>query len=143
MDEFYGRWADLNGDGEIDNFEKIVEMEEMERMDKYISGDDDEDDEEEKMESDLEMAGLDYNELSWMGGESTNNNDGDEVLDFKTSGDIPNMGEAHKIYKAESEAKLYQWNSDKLKYEPLNVVDVEVDITDIDYISGGDATDLI
>lgn len=66
MDEFYGRWADLNGDGEIDNFEKIVEMEEMERMDKYISGDDDEDDEEEKMESDLEMAGLDYNELSWM-----------------------------------------------------------------------------
>lgn len=84
-----------------------------------------------------------YNELSWMGGESTNNNDGDEVLDFKTSGDFPNMGEAHKIYKAESEAKLYQWNSDKLKYEPLNVVDVEVDITDIDYISGGDATDLI
>ena len=66
MDEFYGRWADLNGDGEIDNFEKIVEMEEMERMDKYISGDDDEDDEEEKMESDLEMAGLDYDELSWM-----------------------------------------------------------------------------
>lgn len=84
-----------------------------------------------------------YNELSWIGGESTNNNDGDEVLDFKTSGDFPNMGEAHKIYKAESEAKLYQWNSDKLKYEPLNVVDVEVDITDIDYISGGDAADLI
>ncbi len=66
MDEFYGSWADLNGDGEIDNFEKIVEMEEMERMDKYISGDDDEDDEEEEMESDLEMAGLDYDELSWM-----------------------------------------------------------------------------
>ena len=42
MDEFYGRWADLNGDGEIDNFEKLVEMEEMDRMDKYISGDDDE-----------------------------------------------------------------------------------------------------
>lgn len=84
-----------------------------------------------------------YNELSWIGGESTDNNDGDEVLDFKTSGDFPNMGEAHKIYKAESEAKLYQWNSDKLKYEPLNVVDVEVDITDIDYISGGDAADLI
>ena len=84
-----------------------------------------------------------YNELSWIGGESTNNNDGDEVLDFKTSRDFPNMGEAHKIYKAESEAKLYQWNSDKLKYEPLNVVNVEVDITDIDYISGGDAADLI
>ena len=66
MDGFYGRWADLNGDGEIDNFEKIVEMQEMERMDKYISGDDDEDDEEEEMESDLEMAGLDYDELSWM-----------------------------------------------------------------------------
>ena len=84
-----------------------------------------------------------YSELSWIGGESTDNNDGDEVLDFKTSGDFPNMGEAHKIYKSESEAKLYQWNSDKLKYEPLNVVDVEVDITDIDYISGGDAADLI
>ena len=84
-----------------------------------------------------------YNELGWIGGDSTDNDDGDEVLDFKSSGDFPNVGEAHKIYKAESESKLYQWNSDKLKYEPLNVVDVEVDITDIDYISGGDAADLI
>ena len=84
-----------------------------------------------------------YNELSWLGGESTDNNDGDEVLDFKTSVDFPNVGEAHKIYKAESEAKLYQWNSDKLTYEPLNVVDTEIDITDIYCISGGDAVDLI
>ena len=58
MNEFYGRWADLNGDGEIDNFEKLVEMEEMERMDKYISGDDDEDDEEDDEEVDDEVDDL-------------------------------------------------------------------------------------
>ena len=42
MDGFFGDWADLNGDGEVDNFEKLVELEE------------------------LEMAGLDYDDLSYM-----------------------------------------------------------------------------
>ena len=32
MDGFFGDWADLNGDGEVDNFEKLVELEEMERI---------------------------------------------------------------------------------------------------------------
>jgi hypothetical protein len=82
-----------------------------------------------------------YNELSWVGG--TNSESADEVLDFKTSGDFPNIGEAHKIYKAERESKLYQWNSEKFKYEQLNVVDVQVDVTDIEFISGGEAEDLI
>ena len=25
MDGFFGDWADLNGDGEVDNFEKLVD----------------------------------------------------------------------------------------------------------------------
>ena len=66
MDEFFGDWADLNGDGEVDNFEKLVELEELERMDGYISGDDFDDDEEDDLISELEMAGLDYDDLSYM-----------------------------------------------------------------------------
>ena len=66
MDGFFGDWADLNGDGEVDNFEKLVELEELERMDGYISGDDFDDDEEDDLISELEVAGLDYDDLSYM-----------------------------------------------------------------------------
>ena len=72
--------------------------------------------------------------------------DGDsqkEVLNFKTKQNFPNIGDANVIYKVENEAKLYQWNSSKLVYEPLDNVDVEVDIGDIEIISGGQASDLI
>lgn len=63
----YGKWADLNGDGEVDDFEKFVELEEMDRMDRFISGDDSDDmDEEEELEYEMELAGLDPIELSWM-----------------------------------------------------------------------------
>lgn len=58
---FFGNWADLNGDGEIDNFEMLVEMDEMERMDRYMSGDDYDDDEEDE----LEDAGLDSDDYDF------------------------------------------------------------------------------
>ena len=35
-------------------------------MDRYISGDDSDDDEEDDLISELEMAGLDYDDLSYM-----------------------------------------------------------------------------
>lgn len=59
IDGYYGRWADLNGDGEVDDFEKLVEMDEMERMDKFISGDDEEDEDEELWD---ELAYMDEDE---------------------------------------------------------------------------------
>ena len=66
-----------------------------------------------------------------------------EVLNFKTRQNFPNIGDANVIYKAENEAKLYQWNSSKLIYEPLDNVNVDVNINDIEIISGGEALDLI
>lgn len=63
---FIRDWADLNGDGEVDDFEMLVEMDEMERMDRYMSGDDSDDDEEDELLSELEMAGLDYDDLYYM-----------------------------------------------------------------------------
>lgn len=58
---FIGNWADLNGDGEIDNFEMLVEMDEMERMDRYMSGDDSDDDEDDEWED----AGLDSDDYDF------------------------------------------------------------------------------
>lgn len=66
-----------------------------------------------------------------------------EVINFKTAQSFPNIGDVNVIYKVENEAKLYQWNSSKLIYEPLDNVDVEVNIDDIEIISGGQASDLI
>lgn len=54
MGDFYGRWADLNGDGEVDDFEKFVALEALEE------------DEDDELMSELEEAGLDYDELSMM-----------------------------------------------------------------------------
>lgn len=65
MSGFFGRWADLNLDGEIDDYEKIIELEEMDRVDKLISGDSDED-EEDELEDELLMSGLDPYDLSDM-----------------------------------------------------------------------------
>ena len=61
MDGYYGKWADLNGDGEVDDYEKFVVMEELAREDNDESDGADDD-----MMSELEMAGLDYDELTWM-----------------------------------------------------------------------------
>ncbi len=52
MDGFCGSWADLDGDGEISTFEMMVEMDEMERMDDYISGRDSDGDDEDDWMSD-------------------------------------------------------------------------------------------
>lgn len=81
-----------------------------------------------------------YLDLDWVGG---NGESQKEVLNFKTRQNFPNIGDANVIYKVENEAKLYQWNSSKLVYEPLDNIDVEVDIGDIEIISGGQASDLI
>ncbi len=82
-----------------------------------------------------------YSELEWVGSNSEK-----EVLTFSTRLEFPvPPARQYKdaIYKATNEAKLYQWNESKYKYESLDNVDVEVRIDDIDTISGGEISDLI
>ena len=60
-----------------------------------------------------------------------------DVKNYSTHYDFPSIGRADKIYKAENEALLYQWNTKKLAYELMNTSDGGV--LDIDVIWGGDA----
>lgn len=60
-----------------------------------------------------------------------------EVFNAQTHYDFPSIGKVNTIYKAESEQKIYQWNSTKLIYEPLNVSGSSV--IDIELINGGNA----
>ena len=60
-----------------------------------------------------------------------------EVFNAQTHYDFPSIGRVNTIYKAESEQQVYQWNSTKLAYEPLNVSSSSV--LDIELINGGSA----
>ena len=60
-----------------------------------------------------------------------------EVFNAQTHYDFPSIGRVNTIYKAESEQQIYQWNSTKLAYEPLNVGSGSV--LDIELINGGSA----
>ena len=60
-----------------------------------------------------------------------------EVFNAQTHYDFPSIGRVNTIYKAESEQQVYQWNSTKLTYEPLNVSSGSV--LDINLINGGNA----
>ena len=60
-----------------------------------------------------------------------------EVFNAQTHYDFPSIGRVNTIYKAESEQQVYQWNSTKLTYEPLNVSSGSV--LDINLINGGSA----
>lgn len=59
------------------------------------------------------------------------------VFNAQTHYDFPSIGRVNTIYKAESEQQVYQWNSTKLTYEPLNVSSGS--ILDIELINGGNA----
>ena len=61
----------------------------------------------------------------------------DNVFNAQTHYDFPSIGKPNVIYKAESEQQVYQWNSTKLTYEPLNVSSGSV--LDINLINGGNA----
>ena len=41
------------------------------------------------------------------------------LYNAKTKDEFPRIGDVNKIYKAETEKMLYQWNSTEMKYEPL------------------------
>ena len=61
----------------------------------------------------------------------------DNVFNAQTHYDFPSIGKVNTIYKAETEQQIYQWNSTKLTYEPLNVGNGSV--LDIKLINGGNA----
>jgi len=61
------------------------------------------------------------------------------VFNAETRYDFPSVGSPNVIYKAESERKIYQWNSDELKYEALNSAETTEELN-IKVIYGGDAS---
>jgi hypothetical protein len=63
-----------------------------------------------------------------------------QVIDAATHFDFPSIGKSNVIYKANSEKKLYQWNTASLKYELLSGGDPLADIT---LIHGGNANGTI
>lgn len=55
-----------------------------------------------------------------------------EILNYRvfpadTPDDFPSVGDVGCIYKAAKEAKLYQWNEDLQKYQPLNESIISID----------------
>lgn len=63
------------------------------------------------------------------------------IVDAATHFDFPAVGKPNVLYKAHEEAKLYQWNSEQLKYELLTV-DVSAESLNITQICGGTANEL-
>lgn len=72
-----------------------------------------------------------WNQLPYMGESS--------VVNADTHYDFPSIGRDNVIYKAESEKKIYQWDSDNLKYEVISEIESTGDLADIDVIHGGGA----
>lgn len=58
------------------------------------------------------------------------------VCNAPTSKEFPYVGNPGVIYKAESEKMLYQWNSEKMAYEPLYLSSGE-GVDEIECIDGG------
>ena len=61
------------------------------------------------------------------------------VFNAETRYDFPSVGSPNVIYKAESERRIYQWNSNELKYEALNSAETPGGLN-IKVIYGGDAS---
>ena len=61
------------------------------------------------------------------------------VVNANTHYDFPSIGRANVIYKAETEKKIYQWNSTDLKYEIISSTDESGSLIDIELIHGGHA----
>lgn len=70
-----------------------------------------------------------WNDLPYVGEQNIQN--------YPTHYDFPSIGKANYLYKAESEDKLYQWNSSTLSFEVIS--NVEGSIDDIKTIHGGNA----
>ena len=63
------------------------------------------------------------------------------VLNFPTHYDFPSVGRDNVIYKAEEENALYQWDTSGLKYEKVGEAGASGDLSNINVIHGGNASD--
>lgn len=70
-----------------------------------------------------------WNDLPYIGEQNIQN--------YSTHYDFPSIGNSNYLYKAESEDKIYQWNSSYLTYSVISSMEGTVD--DIDLIHGGNA----
>lgn len=59
------------------------------------------------------------------------------VYNAKTHYDFPSIGFVDMIYKAEDEAKIYQWDAENFCYEVLS--EIEITMQDVEIIHGGNA----
>ena len=62
-----------------------------------------------------------------------------EIINKPTRYDFPSVGDVNKIYKAQNEGKLYQWNDVDLRYDPLAFEEFEGSVDNITIIHGGNA----
>ena len=69
--------------------------------------------------------------------------DGTGVVNAATHLDFPTVGNVNYIYKAIQEKKLYQWNDEKLAYEPISNPESSDVVVNFDIIHGGDADGII
>ena len=65
----------------------------------------------------------------------------DNVINMQTHYDFPSVGKDNVIYKAESEKRLYQWNTTELKHEIIGEVEFSGDLSDVEVINGGSAAE--
>lgn len=63
----------------------------------------------------------------------------DNVQNYENRYAFPSIGRENVIYKAESEAMLYQWNTSLLRYESLGPAGGDGDFDNIKVIHGGNA----
>lgn len=75
----------------------------------------------------------DWNNLEYIG-----ENGYSGVFNVELKEELPSLGDKNLIYKVESEAKLYQWDSDLQDYVALTSGEV-FDPSDIKLINGGNA----
>lgn len=70
-----------------------------------------------------------WNDLPYIGEQNIQN--------YATHYDFPSVGKTNYLYKAETEEKIYQWDSATLSYEVISSVEGTID--DIETIFGGNA----
>ena len=82
-----------------------------------------------------------YNELEWIGGKDSGYEK--QIVTYPDHFKFRQRGDSNLIYRAQNESVLYQWDANYYRYEPLVNADVDINISDIETISGGRASELL
>ena len=82
-----------------------------------------------------------YKDLNFIGDDNNT-----EILTYPTELDFPYPPTGDMVfylYKASIKPTLYKWNTDIVKYEALDDIEVNLTIDDIDVLNGGSASALL